>query len=72
MVLKMREKVAAAAVGKKKIVAEKKWREVGGVFMFSPTQQADAGGNETIDYDEFIAATMHLNWMDREHLYTTF
>ncbi|KAM1401285.1 hypothetical protein TB2_027764 [Malus domestica] len=32
----------------------------------------DADGNGTIDYDEFIATTMHLNWMDREHLYTTF
>ncbi|KAM2845934.1 hypothetical protein COP1_028318 [Malus domestica] len=35
-------------------------------------EQVDAHGNGTIDYDEFIATTMHLNWMDREHLYTTF
>ena len=35
--------------------------------------QADADGNGTIDYDEFITATMHLNRMDREeHLYTAF
>lgn len=35
--------------------------------------QADADGNGTIDYDEFITATMQLNRMDREeHLYTAF
>jgi calcium-dependent protein kinase len=35
--------------------------------------QADADGNGTIDYDEFITATMHMNRMDRdEHLYTAF
>ncbi|CAI0548763.1 unnamed protein product [Linum tenue] len=35
--------------------------------------RADADGNGTIDYDEFITATMHLNRMDREeHLYTAF
>ncbi|KAM1070242.1 hypothetical protein FF1_002080 [Malus domestica] len=33
-------------------------------------EQADADGNGT-DHDEFIAATMHSNWMDK-HLYTTF
>lgn len=36
-------------------------------------QQADADGNGTIDYEEFITATMHMNRMDREeHLYTAF
>ncbi|ONI14120.1 hypothetical protein PRUPE_4G263600 [Prunus persica] len=36
-------------------------------------EAADADGNGTIDYDEFITATMHLNRMDREeHLYTAF
>ncbi|CAI0541319.1 unnamed protein product [Linum tenue] len=35
--------------------------------------RADADGNGTIDYDEFITATMHMNRMDREeHLYTAF
>jgi len=35
--------------------------------------QADADGNGTIDYEEFITATMHVNRMDREeHLYTAF
>ncbi|EPS60659.1 calcium-dependent protein kinase 17, partial [Genlisea aurea] len=34
---------------------------------------ADADGNGTIDYEEFITATMHINRMDREeHLYTAF
>ena len=36
-------------------------------------RQADADGNVTIDYEEFITATMHLNRMDKEdHLYTAF
>ncbi|KAM1206274.1 hypothetical protein FF1_006943 [Malus domestica] len=36
-------------------------------------EAADADRNGTIDYDEFITATMHLNRMDREeHLYTAF
>lgn len=36
-------------------------------------EQADADGNGTIDYDEFITATMQMNRMDREeHLYTAF
>ncbi|OMO92478.1 Calcium-binding EF-hand [Corchorus olitorius] len=36
-------------------------------------EAADADGNGTIDYDEFITATMHMNRMDREdHLYTAF
>ncbi|KAM6596003.1 hypothetical protein CsatA_006527 [Cannabis sativa] len=35
--------------------------------------RADADGNGTIDYDEFITATMHMNRMDREeHIYTAF
>jgi calcium-dependent protein kinase len=35
--------------------------------------QADVDGNGTIDYLEFITATMHLNKIDREdHLYTAF
>lgn len=35
--------------------------------------QADVDGNGTIDYIEFITATMHMNRMDREdHLYTAF
>ena len=34
---------------------------------------ADVDGDETIDYLEFIMATMHMNRMDREdHLHTTF
>ncbi|ONK55374.1 uncharacterized protein A4U43_UnF4100 [Asparagus officinalis] len=36
-------------------------------------EAADADGNGTIDYDEFITATMQLNRMDKEeHLYTAF
>ncbi|CAA2979707.1 calcium-dependent kinase 34-like [Olea europaea subsp. europaea] len=36
-------------------------------------EAADADGNGTIDYEEFITATMHMNRMDREeHLYTAF
>ena len=36
-------------------------------------EQADADGNGTIDYGEFIAATMHINRLDREeHLYSAF
>ncbi|KAK8504833.1 hypothetical protein V6N13_056164 [Hibiscus sabdariffa] len=36
-------------------------------------EAADADGNGTIDYDEFITATMHMNRMDREdHLYRAF
>ncbi|KAG6414029.1 hypothetical protein SASPL_126746 [Salvia splendens] len=36
-------------------------------------EAADADGNDTIDYEEFITATMHMNRMDREeHLYTAF
>ena len=48
------------------------------LFVFLPPinflhKQADADGNGTIDYDEFITATMHMNRMDREeHLYTAF
>ncbi|RRT81225.1 hypothetical protein B296_00002305 [Ensete ventricosum] len=35
--------------------------------------QADADGNGTIDYEEFITATVHMNRMDREeHIYTAF
>nr|XP_016470887.1 PREDICTED: calcium-dependent protein kinase 17-like isoform X2 [Nicotiana tabacum] len=35
--------------------------------------RADADGNGTIDYEEFITATMHMNRMDREeHLYKAF
>jgi Ca2+-binding EF-hand superfamily protein len=35
--------------------------------------QADVDGNGTIDYSEFIAATMHLNKIDKEdHLYAAF
>ena len=35
--------------------------------------QADADGNGTIDYGEFIAATMHINRLDREeHLFSAF
>ena len=34
---------------------------------------ADVDGDGTIDYLEFITATMHMNRMDREdHLYTAF
>ncbi|XP_022720914.1 calcium-dependent protein kinase 3-like isoform X2 [Durio zibethinus] len=36
-------------------------------------EAADVNGNGTIDYIEFITATMHLNRMEREeHLYTAF
>ncbi|MBA0594451.1 hypothetical protein Gorai_011355 [Gossypium raimondii] len=36
-------------------------------------EAADADGNGTIDYDEFITATVHMNRMDREdHLYHAF
>ena len=35
--------------------------------------QADVDGNGTIDYIEFITATMHMNRVDREdHLYKAF
>jgi Ca2+-binding EF-hand superfamily protein len=35
--------------------------------------QADVDGNGTIDYIEFITATMHMNRMEREdHLYKAF
>jgi calcium-dependent protein kinase len=35
--------------------------------------QADVDGNGTIDYIEFISATMHMNRVDREdHLYKAF
>lgn len=37
------------------------------------TLQADVDGNGTIDYIEFITATMHMNRMEKEeHLYTAF
>ncbi|PWA91595.1 Calcium-dependent protein kinase 17 [Artemisia annua] len=37
------------------------------------TKPAVANGNGTIDYNEFITATMHMNRKDRkEHLYTAF
>ncbi|CAN4119803.1 unnamed protein product [Withania somnifera] len=35
-------------------------------------EAVDADGNGTIDYEEFITATMHMNRMDKEHLYTAF
>lgn len=36
-------------------------------------EQADVDGNGTIDYIEFITATMHMNRMEREdHLYKAF
>ncbi|KAK1441556.1 hypothetical protein QVD17_07554 [Tagetes erecta] len=39
----------------------------------SSQTQADVDGNGTIDYIEFISATMHLNRMEREdHLYKAF
>mgnify|MGYP000285290132 CR=1 FL=1 len=35
--------------------------------------QADVDGNGTIDYSEFITATVNMNKMDREeHLYSAF
>lgn len=41
--------------------------------MHASILQADADGNGTIDYEEFITATVHMNRMDREeHLYTAF
>lgn len=43
------------------------------VLLMKTNLQADADGNGTIDYEEFITATMHINRMDREeHLYTAF
>ena len=43
------------------------------IFFFFYKLQADADGNGTIDYDEFITATMHMNRMNKEeHLYTAF
>lgn len=43
------------------------------INFLNKSKQADADGNGTIDYHEFITATMHLNRMDREeHLYTAF
>ncbi|MCD7465058.1 Calcium-dependent protein kinase 17 [Datura stramonium] len=40
---------------------------------FRSQAEADADGNGTIDYEEFITATMHMNRMDKdEHLYTAF
>ncbi|XP_047162598.1 calcium-dependent protein kinase 2-like isoform X2 [Vigna umbellata] len=42
-------------------------------FLYFCILQADADGNGTIDYDEFITATMHMNRMNKEdHLYTAF
>ena len=42
-------------------------------LIFGLILQADADGNGTIDYGEFIAATMHINRLDREeHLYSAF
>ena len=42
-------------------------------LFFGLILQADADGNGTIDYGEFIAATMHINRLDREeHLYSAF
>ncbi|KAE8675721.1 Calcium-dependent protein kinase 3 [Hibiscus syriacus] len=35
-------------------------------------EAADVDGNGTIDYIEFITATMHMNKMEREDLYTAF
>ncbi|KAE8673637.1 Calcium-dependent protein kinase 34 [Hibiscus syriacus] len=36
-------------------------------------EAADADGNRTVDYEEFITATMHMNRMDlEEHLYRAF
>lgn len=34
--------------------------------MFLTYPQADVDGNGTIDYIEFITATMHLNRVDKE------
>ncbi|XP_024011473.1 calcium-dependent protein kinase 17 isoform X2 [Eutrema salsugineum] len=43
------------------------------IFCYLGIPQADADGNGTIDYGEFIAATMHINRLDREeHLYSAF
>lgn len=47
------------------------------VFSFSihdiSNLQADVDGNGSIDYIEFITATMHLNRMEREdHLFKAF
>lgn len=47
-------------------------------FLFNETAtwvlfQADVDGNGTIDYIEFITATMHMNRMEKEdHLYKAF
>ncbi|WZZ38195.1 hypothetical protein YC2023_034454 [Brassica napus] len=48
-------------------------KEGGLTTDFTLILQADADGNGTIDYGEFIAATMHINRLDREeHLYSAF
>lgn len=42
-------------------------------ISFGGCFQADVDGNGTIDYIEFITATMHLSRMEREdHLYKAF
>jgi calcium-dependent protein kinase len=42
-------------------------------LLFSLPQQADVDNSGTIDYGEFIAATLHLNKVEREdHLFAAF
>lgn len=40
--------------------------------MFVLKLQADVDNSGTIDYDEFIAATLHLNKIERGHLFAAF
>lgn len=43
------------------------------LFFSVSLDKVDADGDGTINYDEFITATMHKNRMHREeHLYTAF
>ena len=42
------------------------------LIVMSP-EQADVDGNGTIDYVEFISATMHMNRLEKEdHIYKAF
>jgi calcium-dependent protein kinase len=42
-------------------------------LLSSIPEQADVDGNGTIDYVEFISATMHMNRLEKEdHIYKAF
>jgi hypothetical protein len=43
------------------------------ISLFSIHEQADVDGNGTIDYVEFISATMHMNRLEKEdHIFKAF